>query len=235
METIDRLISFGLTRHEASIYLLLFQEGELNGYEASKLTSISRSNAYNALASLVEKGAAYIIEGDTIKYTPVPMEEFCDNKIKDLVMNKKEILKSVPKRRCENNGYITITGEKHIMDKIRNILKNTEKRVYLSVYNNILSKFEDELTALVKRGIKVVIITNLKFKLEGAIIYYANVKAEQIRLIADSKYVLTGELRDKVNSTCLYSSNDNLVEIFKESLRNEIKLIELRKDDYKND
>ncbi|MBE6048323.1 MAG: TrmB family transcriptional regulator [Clostridium sp.] len=235
METIDRLISFGLTRHEASIYLLLFQEGELNGYEASKLTSISRSNAYNALASLVEKGAAYIIEGDTIKYTPVPMEEFCDNKIKDLVMNKKEILKSVPKRRCENNGYITIIGEKHIMDKIRNILKNTEKRVYLSVYNNILSKFEDELTALVKRGIKVVIITNLKFKLEGAIIYYANVKAEQIRLIADSKYVLTGELRDKVNSTCLYSSNDNLVEIFKESLRNEIKLIELRKDDYKND
>lgn len=235
METIDRLISFGLTRHEASIYLLLFQEGELNGYEVSKLTSISRSNAYNALASLVEKGAAYIIEGDTIKYTPVPMEEFCDNKIKDLVMNKKEILKSVPKRRCENNGYITITGEKHIMDKIRNILKNTEKRVYLSVYNNILSKFEDELTALVKRGIKVVIITNLKFKLEGAIIYYANVKAEQIRLIADSKYVLTGELRDKVNSTCLYSSNDNLVEIFKESLRNEIKLIELRKDDYKND
>jgi len=235
METIDRLISFGLTRHEASIYLLLFQEGELNGYEASKLTSISRSNAYNALASLVEKGAAYIIEGDTIKYTPVPMEEFCDNKIKDLVMNKKEILKSVPKRRCENNGYITIIGEKHIMDKIRNILKNTEKRVYLSVYNNILSKFEDELTALVKRGIKVVIITNLKFKLEGAIIYYANVKAEQIRLIADFKYVLTGELRDKVNSTCLYSSNDNLVEIFKESLRNEIKLIELRKDDYKND
>ena len=48
MENIDRLISFGLTRQEASIYLLLFQEGELNGYEVSKLTSISRSNAYNA-------------------------------------------------------------------------------------------------------------------------------------------------------------------------------------------
>ena len=235
MENIDRLISFGLTRQEASIYLLLFQEGELNGYEVSKLTSISQSNAYNALASLVDKGAAYVIEGDTIKYTPVPIKEFCNNKIRDLSINKNEILKSVPKRRTESNGYITITGEKHIMDKFRNMLKNAEQRVYLSVYDHILSKFEDELTALVKRGIKVVIITNLPFKLEGAIIYYAKRKAEQIRLIADSKYVLTGEISDKVNSTCLYSSNDNLVEIFKESLTNEIKLIKLKEGWLLND
>ena len=153
MENVERLMSFGLTRQEASIYLLLFQEGELNGYEASKLTSISRSNAYNSLASLVEKGAAYIIEGDTVKYTPVPINEFCNN-------------------RSESNGYITITGEKHIMDKFRNMLINVKARVYLSVYDHILSKFEDELTALIKRGIKVVIITNSPFKLEGAIIYY---------------------------------------------------------------
>ena len=171
MENVDRLMTFGLTRQEASIYLLLFQEGELNGYEVSKLTSISRSNAYNALASLVEKGAAYVIEGDTVKYTPVPMKEFCNNKIRDLSINKQAILKSVPKRRTESNGYITITGEKHIIDKFRNMLKSAEKRVYLSVYDHILSKFEDELTALVKRGIKVVIITNSPFKLEGAIIY----------------------------------------------------------------
>lgn len=232
MEVEERLMSFGLTRQEAVIYLLLFREGQLNGYEASKLTSISRSNAYNALASLVEKGAAYIIEGDTVKYTPVPVEEFCNNKIIEMQNNKDEILKSVPNRRSEGNGYITITGEKHIMDKFRNMIINVKSRIYLSVYGDILKKFEDELLALIKRGIKVVIITNSPFKLEGAIIYYAKNKPEQIRLIADSKYVLTGEITDKVNSTCLYSSNNNLVEIFKESLTNEIKLIKLRKDDY---
>lgn len=228
----ERLMNFGLTRQEAVIYLLLFREGQLNGYEASKLTSISRSNAYNALASLVEKGAAYIIEGDTVKYTPVPVEEFCNNKIAEMKNNKEKILESVPKRRYESNGYITITGEKHIMDKFRNILINVKSRIYLSVYEDILKRFEDELLDLIKRGIKVVIITDSKFKLEGAIIYHAQNKPGQIRLIADSKYVLTGEISDKVNSTCLYSSNNNLVEIFKESLTNEIKLIKLRKDDY---
>ena len=228
----ERLMNFGLTRQEAVIYLLLFREGQLNGYEASKLTSISRSNAYNALASLVEKGAAYIIEGDTVKYTPVPVEEFCNNKIAEMKNNKEKILESVPKRRYESNGYISITGEKHIMDKFRNILINVKSRIYLSVYEDILKRFEDELLDLIKRGIKVVIITDSKFKLEGAIIYHAQNKPGQIRLIADSKYVLTGEISDKVNSTCLYSSNNNLVEIFKESLTNEIKLIKLRKDDY---
>lgn len=227
MEIDERLMSFGLTRQEATLYLLLFQEGELNGYEASKLTSISRSNAYNALASLVEKGAAYVIDGDAVKYTPVPIEEFCNNKIKELEQNKQEIIKGVPKRRNESNGYITITGKKHIMDKFRNMLLSAKARVYLSVCEGVLNEFEDELLTLIKRKIKVVIITNSRFKLEGAIYYYAENKPEQIRLIVDSKYVLTGEIIDKVNSTCLYSSNNNLVEIFKESLTNEIKLIEL--------
>ena len=52
----------------------------------------------------------------------------------------------------------------------------------------------------------------------------------QIRLIIDSEYVLTGKITDKNNSTCLYSSNNNLVEVFKEALYNEMKLIEINKE-----
>ena len=59
MDNVERLMEFGLTRHEASLYILLTLEGSLNGYEAAKQSGISRSNAYNALAGLVDKGAAY--------------------------------------------------------------------------------------------------------------------------------------------------------------------------------
>ena len=55
------LMNFGLTRQEANLYVLLVLEGELNGYEAAKKSGISRSNTYNALAGLVEKGAAYML------------------------------------------------------------------------------------------------------------------------------------------------------------------------------
>ena len=80
MENVECLMNFGLTRQEANLYVLLVLEGELNGYEAAKKSGISRSNTYNALAGLVEKGAAYMSEEDTVKYQAVPVEEFCDNR-----------------------------------------------------------------------------------------------------------------------------------------------------------
>ena len=53
---IESLMCFGLTRQEATVYLCLSQNGGMTGYEAAKQTGISRSNAYGALAGLVEKG-----------------------------------------------------------------------------------------------------------------------------------------------------------------------------------
>ena len=57
MDIIEKLTYFNLTRQEATLYLTLLAEGRLTGYEATKLTGISRSNTYTALAGLVEKGA----------------------------------------------------------------------------------------------------------------------------------------------------------------------------------
>ena len=76
MEITERLMHFNLTRQEATLYLLLLKAGRLTGYEAAKQTGISRSNTYTALAGLVEKGAAYIMEeGKVTRYTPVAPEE----------------------------------------------------------------------------------------------------------------------------------------------------------------
>ena len=56
--------------------------GKVTGYEVAKQTGISRSNAYNSLASMTEKGAAYLVEeASTRKYVPVPLNEFCKNRI----------------------------------------------------------------------------------------------------------------------------------------------------------
>ena len=101
---IDKLMLFGLTRQEASIYLCLAANRELSGYEVSKITGISRSNVYNALASLVEEGAAYLLEGSTNKYTAVEVEEFCQNKIRYLEKAKADLVRDMPK----NNKKATI-------------------------------------------------------------------------------------------------------------------------------
>lgn len=230
MDNIDRLLAFGLTRQEATLYLTLYVNGDLSGYEAAKLTGISRSNAYNALAGLVEKGAAYVMEGAVTKYTPVAVEEFCSNKLRNLNMFKDLLIQGMPDQKNEQEGYITITGEKHIFDKMKNLLYEADQRIYLSISKDLLPVIRNDLIEISKRNIKIVLITDLNERIPGMRCYYSDKSDGQIRMIVDSKNVLTGEIKGD-SASCLYSSKKNLVDVFKEALRNEMKLIELTKGD----
>ncbi|ABO51750.1 transcriptional regulator, TrmB [Desulforamulus reducens MI-1] len=229
MDINELLMHFNLTRQEATIYTTLSVEGELTGYEVAKLTGISRSNTYTSLAGLVEKGAAYVIEGTATRYTPVPIEEFCENKIRQLQQTKQDLIKSMPDKREESEGYITVKGEKHILDKMRNMILEAKQRVYLSVAEKTCNVILAELKDGIARGLKIVIITNQPFELAGAIVYHAEKPQHQIRLIADSANVLTGDIADGENSTCLFSKKENLVELLKDSIKNEIRLIDIMK------
>ncbi|KUO72089.1 MAG: TrmB family transcriptional regulator [Desulfosporosinus sp. BRH_c37] len=229
MEIIELLMNFNLTKQDATIYVTLIAEGDLTGYEVAKLTGISRSNTYIALAGLVEKGAAHVIEGNAARYTPVPIAEFCDNKIRNLQEIKLSLIRNMPKRKEVNEGYITIKGKKNVVNRITKMLIEAEKRVYISLSGETLDSIKPQLNQAVSRGLKVVILTNPPFELSGATIHYVEKAQDQIRLIVDSANVLTGDIFDGDSSTCLYSKKQNLIDLFKESLTNEIRLIELMK------
>lgn len=243
---VEKLVLFGLGRQEASIYLCLLKNSELTGYEVAKLTGISRSNVYNGLAGLVEHGAAYVEEGASTKYTAVSMEEFCDNRIRYLKEVEEFLLCNAPKKTTESDGYITIEGYRHICDKIHHMLKGAQKRIYFSANHNMLEKWQAEIRELVERQIKVVLISDELPRifaedesLSEDIIFYqiypelieestAEVWENQIRLIIDSEYAITGEVTGSNNDTCLYSAQRNFVNVFKDAMRNEIELIKIK-------
>jgi len=227
----EKLIQFGLTRQEANIYLCLLRSKDLSGYEVSKLTGISRSNVYSALASLVEEGAAYLLEGETNKYTAVAIEDFCENRIRRLTQLKQELTAQIPQIEGSSTGYITISSHRHIMDKIYHMLAHVEYRVYLSMPLEYLEQFRCPLEQLAADGKKVVLlVSNLpEPKMKGCTVYQTDKKDRQLRLIVDSSYVLTGEMTGDVTDSCLYCGQKNFVNVFKDSLRNEIKLIQLTK------
>lgn len=227
MDAVTLLTHFGLTMQEARLYWLLFSRGDLTGYEAAKATGISRSNTYAALSGLVEKGAACLVEGAAARYTPVPLSEFCGNIVDGLREDAEELSILLPKRRAESGGYITVAGEKNILQKMKNLLRGAQERVYASMSAELVERILPELKEMTARGLKVVVITDRPPDLPGATVYCTEKKQRQIRLIADSSSVLTGDLEDGENSTCLYSKKDNLVTLFKEDLKNEIRLIEL--------
>ena len=210
---IERLMEFGLTRQEASIYQCLLGEGKMTGYEVAKQTGISRSNAYNSLASMTEKGASYLVEeGTTRKYVPVPVEEFCKNRIRRMEEARQWLEIHAPAEKSHVEGYITVEGARNILDKIRNILGKVDQRVYISCTRNYL------------------LLTDQPVNYEGARVYVGKSRGMQIGVIADSRYVLTGEYGDGSMNTCLYSGQKNFVELYKTALANEIKLLSIQEE-----
>lgn len=229
----EYLVHFGLTRQEALIYQKLLQNGKQTGYEIAKETGISRSNAYNALAALVEKGAAYLLEESAKRYIPVNLEEFCENCIRRMKAEEEWMLQNLPSEQIVEEGYITIEGEVNMQDKIQNLLESAGQRIYISCSLKNLTIFSPFLYQAVSKGKKVVIITDGSFQLEGAKTYTTESKGKQIGIITDSKYILSGEFGKGSMNTCLYSGQNNIVLVFKTALANEIQLIELREGEQK--
>jgi len=227
MDMVECLMKIGFTKHEAVLYLTLCKKGELTGYEASKISGIPRSNTYLALAGLVEKGGAYKIDGDPVNYAAVMPSELTANTRRQINEIIGYIEANVPVNTEENHPFITIAGKTHILNKLKNVIDQAGQRIYLSMTPEELENIKAELTCAVERGLKVVIITSPGFVLDGAVIYFNDKKPGQIRLIADTSHVITGEISGENKSTCLYSRNKNLVELIKDSLTNEIKLIDI--------
>ena len=218
---LDRLVLFGLTR-----------QGELNGYEAAKYTGISRSNVYSALSALTDKGAAYLIEGDSSRYMAVAIDEFCENKIRSLNREKEYLIKNIPSMKEVEIGYITITGNGNIWDKIISMINEAEKRIYFSASCRIIEKLQAEFLKVLGKKIKLVLITdgtvtNQELR-KNSIYYMGSDRGNNIRLIVDSEYALTGEITGSKDDTCLYTGQKNFISVFKETLRNEIVLIQLQ-------
>ncbi|MBO5056024.1 MAG: TrmB family transcriptional regulator [Lachnospiraceae bacterium] len=236
---LDKLGLFGLTRQEATIYLCLYRNGELTGYEVAKYTGISRSNVYSGLSGLADKGAAYLVEGNASKYVAVPIERFCENKIRSLNDEKQYLIKNVPAMKEKEVGYITITGSRNIRDKMIEMLNEAEKRVYFSASLAIIEELKEEFLKVLNKKIKLVFITDGRPEDEviyrDAVFYIGGDRGNNIRMIIDSEYALTGEITGKRDDTCLYTGQENFIRVFKEALRNEMKLIELTEGEIKNE
>ena len=228
MSYIDDLMQFGLTRQESAIYYALLSEGMMTGYEAAKVSGVSRSNTYTALAALVDKGAAHVAEGTPTHYVPVDPEEFCGSKLEYLKLLSERLVREQPRRQREDEAYITISGFQNICQKISRMLGQAHYRIYMTGKAAMLELFREKLETLVRAQIKVVLITEPEFILEGAIIYHSDqIETGQIGLISDSTHVLTGDLSESDSCSCLYSGKKNLIDLFKQSLSRQIQLIEL--------
>lgn len=229
MDLIEGLMRFGLTRQESMLYIHLLSGGAMTGYETAKATGISRSNAYTGLAALTDKGAACVVDGTPTRYMAVDAREFLESKVRSLEHLKEQLIAGLPGKAQEDEAYITIKGEENISHKIIHLIRTAQYRIYITGEYERIRPFLGILKERTGMGLKVVIITDRALSQPGMITYMSERQPGQIGLITDSLAVVTGEIPQNGSAACLYSRKKNLVDLFKSSLSNEIKLIELTK------
>jgi sugar-specific transcriptional regulator TrmB len=236
MDLPGALSSMGLTGYEARLYVALLAGGQMSGYEAAKASGISRSNVYIALEGLLEKGGACKIDGEVVRYTAVPVDEFCRNKARAFDEALQFIRAHAPGIKSDPEAYVTINGDRNILDKMKNMIGGAQMRIYAALSANECALVKGEFEAALRRGIRVVILTSGPFELEGAEMHEAQRQPGQIRLITDSAYVLTGTLSNAdTRASCLFTANGTLVTLFKEALKNEIALVKLKSEGVQGD
>lgn len=227
MDIIKALNLAGFTGQEALIYITLCQHGELSGYEVAKIAGISRSNAYSALTSLVEKGGAFSIEEKTKKYIATPKKELLHNLKRSFESNMEFLDNHLDFEPLTYEPYITISGTSNILNKVKNMIEFASNRIYISACMEDLDLLKDELEKAVNKGLKVVLICDECADVPHTLSYHAHCEIDSLKIIVDTEEVLTGRLDAKEQS--LYSKNKTLVHFIREALINEIELIKIRK------
>lgn len=223
----NTLASIGFTGQEAALYRALLEHGDLNGYEAAKETGISRSNAYHTLASLVDKGFADRVEGDSTRYAALPPNDLAALLRRRSETGIESMLRSAPARKTDSAPFLSVTGREKVLEKMRLLLDSSRDRAYLSCAVEDLEEIRPCLEAARDRGIRITILSNRSWSLEGAVCLSRRKARGQIRLIADGHRVLTGELA-AVSGACVLSENIHLVALIKDSLTHELELVRSR-------
>lgn len=226
MDYTEYLIEYGLTRQEATIYISLLKHGSMTGYEVSKDTGISKSNVYSALKGLTQKGAAVCEEHEATRYLPVEPKIFCDNHLRYLHEVRENIIKWQPKKAEITEGYITINSARNIKNKIYEMLDKCELRLYIMADSQVIDLYARELARLAEAGKKIVVLSDSDPKIKKATFYKIDNSKGQIRFVVDSGFVLTGGFSESDGDTCLYSRQENLVNLVKETIKSRMLLSE---------
>jgi len=225
MDCIDALNRFGLTRQEALMYVTLLGHGPQTGYEAAKRAGISRSNAYAALAGLVEKGGAMSSGGAARRFSPTPRAEFLARLRAASEAALALLERELPERTGEEEPYLTVSGHANVVDKMRAMLGAVRSHVYVSAHSAEIAHVAGELAALAARGRKTVLVCDVDPGLPGVLVHTRAQERGHVKIIADTGAVLTGSLEPKGPAQCLYSRNGHLVRLMREAFLNELALI----------
>lgn len=156
---IERLKELGFNSYEAKAYLALLKKYPATGYEVSQIADIPQARAYDTLKSLVVSKVVLVTTDKPQKYTPIAPKELTQRYKRKMVSTLDYLEKKLPNVKEDYNEPIhNILGYDEILKKLKEIIKNTKKYIYMEIWDKDFKQLEPFFEEAYDRGVDIKIV-----------------------------------------------------------------------------
>lgn len=204
---IEKLKELGFNSYEAKVYVALLKKYPATGYEISQISDVPQSRAYDALKSLEAEKFVFSTKEKPQKYTPIAPKELTQ-RFKRRINSTIDFLdKNLPQVKEDYNEPIhSLSGYDKIIDKLKEIINNTKKYLYLEIWSSDYKVLEQALSNAYDRGVDIKIVGyddvksvfGIVFNHDGAPDIEYRTGSRMIYLLADSEESLFGRIEKQV-------------------------------------
>lgn len=200
---IEKFKSLGFNSYEAKVYIALLKKYPSTGYEVSQMANIPQSRAYDALKALANEKIVIASDDKPQKYSPIAPKELTQRFKRKINSTIEYLEKKLPDVKEDYNEPLhTITGYENILNKLKEIIKNTKKSIYIEIWKEDFKHVEKELRAAYDRDIDVKIVALGEFNTNFGLVYQHpgareivhNSGSRLIYILSDIKECLFGKI-----------------------------------------
>lgn len=207
---IGKLKSLGFNSYEAKVYIALLKKYPATGYEVSQLADIPQSRAYDALKSLAVDKIVITTDDKPQKYSPISPKELTQRFKRKINSTIDYLEKKLPNVKEDYNEPLhNISGYENILAKLKEIIKNSKKTIYIEIWKEDFKHIEKELRAAYDRDIDVKIVALGEFTTNFGLVYQHagakeiehNAGSRLVYLLSDTEECLFGKIEQNVTWT----------------------------------
>ncbi len=236
---ITMLMEFNFSKMEAKIYITLLGNPQLNGSQIAKNLGIPRSTTYNSLESLTQKDAVTLCSPDSNQYIAKDPDELFEKLKENYIDVANTIKKELAHYKVATPLSVTqnISGNKNVIDKIKELISSSKKEIYLNTDFDI-NLFSSELDLARKRGVRIIFFTFQKADIKDLDIEYfyddkfgidTPAATQSLLIVIDFMSAFMATIGDNIASNGIYSENRQIVSTISENIHMSIYIHKLEK------
>lgn len=230
---IEKLKELGFNSYEAKVYIALLKKYPATGYEVSQLSDVPQSRAYDALKSLEVAGVVYSSNDKPQKYTPIAPKELTQRFKRRINSTIDYLEKKLPTvKEVYNEPIYNICGYEKNIEKLKEVIKNTKKSLYLEIWSTDFKTLEQELIAAYDRGVEIKIVGYDNFQATMIGLVYRHEESKEIEKHVGGRliYLLSDYVESvfgRIESNLVWTKNIDIAYVLKDLISHEMYLLDI--------